>query len=85
MFHVCHRNVENKNKNKTKKGHKENNKNNYVLAWVNEGKMEEGSLKERKGGGGEGGATRREKGEVGVVVKRRRKWQRERSLGEWRI
>ncbi len=47
--------------------------------------MEEGSLKERKGRGGvreRGGATRREKGEVGVVVKRRRKRQRERSLGE---
>jgi hypothetical protein len=39
--------------------------------------MEEGTLKERKGG-----ATRREKGEVGVVVKRRRKRQRERSVGE---
>jgi hypothetical protein len=51
---------------------------------VNEGKMEEGRPKGKKGkgrGGGwwRGGPTRREKGEVGVVVKRRRKRQRERE------
>lgn len=43
-----------KTKTKTKqiKGHKENNKKNYVLEWVNEGKMEEGRPKGNKGKGG---------------------------------
>ncbi len=45
--------------------------------------MEEGRPKGKKGKGrvvvGRGGPMRREKGEVGVVVKRRRKRQRERE------